>query len=287
MKKEIIKMLPIVIENIPQLVFWKDINGVFLGCNKRFSDSLGLSCPEEIIGKTDYDVADKERAEAFITSDKEVILTNSPICKIRQTIKNASGEQLWFNVNKIPLRDADGKIIGILGTMEDITEQVRLEEKLINNNLKYKSLIESTNTAYIILNEQLEIMEANIIFLQLIRSNTLYDILGKCIALWISPKYTKIFEDAFKSLLKGNPINDLELHLLNEKNDIVCVSLHANIIENGNTKVFCLVRNISARKVQESEKYIKEQKKKDKLKQNILSLRSQINNKIQKFEERD
>jgi len=283
-QKEIIKMLPTVIENIPQLVFWKDTHGVFLGCNKRFSDSLGLSCPEEIIGKTDYDVTDKENAKAFVAEDKEVILTNTPLYKNKQSLKNTEGEELWFNINRVPLYDSDSKIIGILGTMENITEQVNLEIKLISNNEKYKSLIESTNTAYMILNEQLEIMETNVIFLQILRAKALYDIIGRPIFLWIAPKYSKIFEDSFQNLLKGNAINDLELHLLNEKNDIVCVSLHANLIENGSKKIFCLVRNISARKAQESEKFIKEQKKKDKLRQNILALKAQISNNIKKFE---
>jgi len=276
MLNKIKEMLPVIINNIPQLVFWKDKDSVFMGCNKKFADSLGLASPEDIIGKTDYDVTDTENAEDFIEADKQVMTEKNPIYKHRQTYKNADGEQLWFNINKVPLCDDDGDIIGVLGTMEDITEQVDLEEKLRKNNIKYKSLIESTNTAYIILNEDLEIMETNKIFLKLIASENLYECLGKSINLWIAPKDAEKVEKSFTNLINGKPINDLEIHIITDKNDIVCVSLNANIIENGDTKIFCLIRNIAARKTIESEKYIREEKKRDRLRQNILNLRNHI-----------
>ena len=277
-------MLSAIIENIPQLVFWKDKNGVFLGCNKKFSDSLGLLCPEDIVGKTDQDVTDSDNAKAFTESDQIVMKSKKPIYKLRQSLKTYSGEQLWFNINKVPLFDDKNEIIGVLGTMEDVTEQVVLEYKLRTNNEKYKSLIESTNTAYIILNKKLEIIEANIVFLQLIKSKNLYDCLGKSLSMWISPKYSEIYNKSFENLLNGKAIEDLELYLISESNEIVCVSIYANIIENGETKIFCLVRNIATRKTIESKKYISEQKKKDKLKQNLLALREQISKNNKKFE---
>jgi PAS domain S-box-containing protein len=271
-------MLPTIIENIPQLVFWKDKNSVFIGCNKKFSDSLGLDSPEDIVGKTDYDVTNVENAKIFIETDKQVISENKPIYQDSQTFKNADNEQLWLNINKVPLHDENGGIIGVLGTIEDITEQVNLENKLRNNNMKYKSLIESTNTAYIILNDSLEIMESNTIFLQIIRATNLYECLGKPLSLWIAPKYQKIYEESCEKLLKGHSVNDLELHLVTETDEIVCVSINANSIENGMTRIFCLLRNIAARKTIESEKYIKEEKRRDTLKQNLMSLRSDIQN---------
>jgi len=277
------EMLQIIIENIPQLVFWKDKNGVFMGCNKKFSDSLGLSCPEKIIGKTDYDLTDEENANFFTEIDKKVINDNKAIYQNRRSYKNSNDEPLWFNINKVPLHDNSGNIIGVLGTMENITEQINLENKLRNNNIKYKLLIESTNTAYIILNEKTEIMETNDIFLKLLGADSLYFCLGKPLSLWIAPKYNIKFTKAFNDLLNGNPINDLELHLITEKNNFVYVSLHANIIENGSIKIFCLVRNISTRKANESKIFIRDQKKRDKLKQNIFALRNEIKEQIKSF----
>jgi two-component system cell cycle sensor histidine kinase/response regulator CckA len=276
-------MLPTIIENIPQLIFWKDTEGVFLGCNTKFAKSLGLDSPQDIIGKNDYDVTDAENARHFIETDKKVISDNIAIFQERQTMKNAQGHQLWLNIHKVPLHDENNQIIGVLGTMEDITAQVNLEQKLRNNNIKYKSLIESTNTAYMILNESLEIMEANNIFMKLLNSDSLYACLGKPISLWIAPKFQEIFIDAFNGLFKGDAINDLEMHLVTEKDEIVCVSINANIIENGDIKIFCLVRNIAARKAVESEKYIKKEKKRDKLKQDIANIKQSLNDDITEF----
>ena len=71
--------LRLVLDNIPQQVFWKDTNLVFRGCNKNWSDAAQLTSPEDIIGKTDYDLfADSTIAEQFRSQDRQIIETNCP-----------------------------------------------------------------------------------------------------------------------------------------------------------------------------------------------------------------
>lgn len=131
-----------VMSNIPHFVFWKDIDLVYLGCNENFAKAAGVGCPEDIVGKTDYDLAwKKEEADLYRQHDKEVIETGTPILNVEEPGLGADGRQATLLTSKVPLRDADGKIIGILGLYADITERKQAEGELksLNEVLEMRS----------------------------------------------------------------------------------------------------------------------------------------------------
>jgi len=120
-----------ILENFPGVVFWKDVNSVYLGCNKNFAKAAGLKNPLEIVGKTDYDLPwAKTEAEAYLADDKYVMETIKPKLNIVETQLQYGGHIAWFNTSKIPLFDPDNKVIGVLGVSNDITELKRTEEEL-------------------------------------------------------------------------------------------------------------------------------------------------------------
>ncbi|VAX15599.1 diguanylate cyclase/phosphodiesterase (GGDEF & EAL domains) with PAS/PAC sensor(s), partial [hydrothermal vent metagenome] len=124
------EMLQMVMDNIPQYIFWKDFNSVYKGCNKNFAKAAGAGAPEEIIGKSDFDMPwKKEEIDSYRECDRRVMDTNAPEYHIVETQRRADGKNLWVNTNKVPLHDPDGKVIGILGTYEDITGQKQVEEE--------------------------------------------------------------------------------------------------------------------------------------------------------------
>jgi PAS domain S-box-containing protein len=124
-------MLRLVMNNIPQRIFWKDIRSVYLGCNANFAQAAGVGSPENIAGKTDFDLAwTRSEAESFRRDDREVMDNNRPKYHIIEPQLQADGRQSWLDTNKVPLHDAGGNVIGILGTYEDITERLKLEERL-------------------------------------------------------------------------------------------------------------------------------------------------------------
>ncbi len=124
------EMLQLVIDNIPEHVFWKNRNSVYLGCNKNFLEATGLEKPEDIIGKTDYDLPWKQKESDFYREcDRRIIETGIPEFHIIESLHNTEGQYVWLDTNKVPLRDSDGDIIGILGTFEDITERKLAAEK--------------------------------------------------------------------------------------------------------------------------------------------------------------
>ena len=123
--------LRLIMKNIPQRIFWKDTHSVYIGCNTNFALAAGVGSPENIAGKTDYDLAwTKAEAEAFRRDDREVMDNDRPKYHIIEQQLQADGRQAWLDTNKVPLHDAEGRVFGILGTYEDITDRKQAETQL-------------------------------------------------------------------------------------------------------------------------------------------------------------
>jgi len=125
------EFLRLIVDNIPQLVFWKDRNSVYLGCNRGFAEASGVESPDGVIGKTDYDLSwTREDADWYVECDRRIMESGEAELNIIETVRQADGKVIWSNTNKIPLRDKEGNIFGILGTSEDITERQEAEQLL-------------------------------------------------------------------------------------------------------------------------------------------------------------
>jgi two-component system, NtrC family, sensor kinase len=130
------KFLQLAMDNIPQLIFWKDTNSLYLGCNQKFASIAGVGLPENIIGKSDYDLPwKKEETEWCRECDRRVM--ESGVAELHIIEKNtADGKEALLDTNKIPLRDAEGNVVGILGTAEDISDRKETEEALKQSEAK-------------------------------------------------------------------------------------------------------------------------------------------------------
>ncbi|TFB12177.1 response regulator [Candidatus Marinimicrobia bacterium MT.SAG.3] len=119
-----------IIDHVPQLIFWKNRDLVFMGCNRRFAEEVGLKSPSQIIGKTESEIfTNPKDIEIFHEADKRVLETGIPEIHSNQKEITGSGEEIWIDTNRMPLHDKRGNIIGILGTSEDITKRKLAEEE--------------------------------------------------------------------------------------------------------------------------------------------------------------
>ncbi|AFZ26527.1 PAS domain S-box [Cylindrospermum stagnale PCC 7417] len=135
------QLLQLVMDNIPQLIFWKDSNLTYLGCNQNFARVAGLDSPENIVGLTDYDLPwTKEESDWYQECDRRVMESGIAELHIIETQQQIEGKLTWADTNKIPLRDAQGNVVGILGTYEDITERKRTEEALHQSEANFQKL---------------------------------------------------------------------------------------------------------------------------------------------------
>lgn len=123
--------LQTILDALPQAIFWKDPQLVYQGCNRAFATVAGVGAPAQIVGKTDQDLAWKpEEAEFFRTIDQRVITSDAAERDIIEPQQQVDGKQAWLRTSKIPLHDAQGQVVGILGTFDDATAQVQREREL-------------------------------------------------------------------------------------------------------------------------------------------------------------
>ncbi len=124
------RFLRTIIDTIPARVFWKDLNSTFLGSNIAFAKDSGLGDPEELVGKNDYEMSwgDTE-AEQFRADDKAVMDSGVSRVNFEEVQTRPDGRKRWLSTSKVPIRDAGGEIIGVLGAYQDITERKALGEE--------------------------------------------------------------------------------------------------------------------------------------------------------------
>lgn len=157
------RMLQSVLDTTPTRVFWKDEKGRFLGANLAFAHDAGLQKPEDLIGKTDHDMVWKAQAERFRADDRAVMDTGRDRLGIEEPQTRADGSTFWLRTSKVPLRDGDGRIIGVLGTYEDVTDSRRIQEELESHrrrleqvNLELERRVQERTTDLVQMNRELE-----------------------------------------------------------------------------------------------------------------------------------
>jgi two-component system cell cycle sensor histidine kinase/response regulator CckA len=119
-----------IINAIPARVFWKDKNLVYSGCNAAFARDAGFADPKDIIGKDDYQMGWRDRADLYRDDDRQVIESDCSKLLIEEPQTAPEGNTITLLTSKIPLRDSKGKISGVIGAYMDITERKRAEDQL-------------------------------------------------------------------------------------------------------------------------------------------------------------
>jgi len=188
------QMLQLVLDNIPQRVFWKDRNSRYLGCNKPFAYDAGLSHPREIIGKEDFEMPWGEQAHLYRADDRLVMETNTPKLSFEEPQRGSGGRLLWVRTSKVPLQDREGKVIGVLGTYENITEDRQAEEALRASEEKYRKFFDEDLSGVYISTPKGGLVACNPTFLQIFGFSSLEEAMSADVtALYPNPADREVF----------------------------------------------------------------------------------------------
>lgn len=134
--------LQMILDSVPALIFYKDIEGRVVRANKVFADSLKMPI-KDMIGKTTEELFPKEQAENMRKDDKEVMISGKPKKNIIEPYDTPEGVR-WVISDKIPYRDKKGKVTGIIGLAKDVTAQIKTEQELLQSYQKLKKNMDAT-----------------------------------------------------------------------------------------------------------------------------------------------
>ena len=150
-----------IMNSIPARVFWKDRNGVFLGCNQAVAQDAGLKDPNDLIGKTDYDMPWREQADRYVADDREVMESGCPKMLIEEPQQGPDGSTITLLTSKTPLHNSNGEIIGILGAYLDISERKKAEEALRSSQERTRTILQTAMDGFWLGSSDGVILEVN------------------------------------------------------------------------------------------------------------------------------
>ncbi len=146
-------LLQTILRAIPDLIWLKDLNGVYLACNPTFERFFGAA-EARIIGCTDYDFVDRELADFFRAHDVQALAAGGPTVNTEWLTFAADGYHGLFETIKTPLRDTAGELIGVLGIARDITKLREAEDALRERDEMFRAIVTQATDGIILVDAQ-------------------------------------------------------------------------------------------------------------------------------------
>jgi len=146
------KMLSLVINAVPQTIFWKDTDLVYAGCNEQFARLAGLASPADVVGKTDYDLPWRpEETEAYRHDDRDVMRLDQARYHIPELQQQTDGTLIVLDTTKTPLHGDGGCVVGVLGVCEDISQRTRVERALKESEERLSVIFEASQAGIVLM----------------------------------------------------------------------------------------------------------------------------------------
>jgi len=124
-------LLRALIDNLPDHIYVKDIESRFLVANEAIARTMGMTTPDDLIGKTDFDFYPSEMAEQYYANERVVIESGNPLFNQEElNVNRKTGMTIWYLTSTVPYLDSQGKIVGLVGIARDITVRKRAEETM-------------------------------------------------------------------------------------------------------------------------------------------------------------
>jgi len=244
------EMFRLVLSNIPQAVFWKDLKSIYIGCNKAFAEIVGLERPEDIAGKTDYGLSmTKDEANFYREADRRVMESAIPEFRVKEHLRRSDGTEAWVETSKVPLYDAGGEIMGVLGTFEDITERQRAEEALRESEARTRAILNAQPDLMFLLSRDGTFLECHATDSDLLY-RTPGEFIGKNMSEIFSEEFTAVMMDLIEQVIATGQIKiyEYELRVAGQLR-----SFETRIVPCGEEKILSIIRDITERKQMESE----------------------------------
>ena len=134
--------LRLLIDGFPDNIYIRDPEGKYLVVNQALATFAGCEKPEDMVGRSPLEFFPRDRAEAFLVEDREVIKTGNRVINRESSLRAANGEMRQTMISKIPVHDPEGKVVGVVGWNRDVTEQRRAAEELRRSEQRVQEIVD-------------------------------------------------------------------------------------------------------------------------------------------------
>jgi diguanylate cyclase (GGDEF)-like protein/PAS domain S-box-containing protein len=236
-------LLQSIIDGIPDIIFYKSTDGIYLGCNKAFSNLLQLKS-EQIKYHNDYDLFDCQQADKFIKADQFVLQENQSWMD-EEWITTPDGVEHIFRTQKTPFTHLSGKIQGIVGVGRDLAAQKHIEKQLRRSEITYRNIITTAQDGFVIVSVDGRIIESNQSFANM-TGYTLDELIDKPINQIETSEKHQFSSQNILTAKQTKTINYTSLHK-HKLGHLFHVDVNVSFWDGDDSMFFCFVKDISER----------------------------------------
>ena len=262
-------LLRTLIDSLPDNIFVKDRQSRFLINNLAHVRTLGATHPDEVLGKTDRDIFPAESANQYYGDEQALMKSGQPLNREETVVNPRTGEKRWLQTTKVPLRDKQGVVVGLMGINRDITERKRAEEDMLRahdelekrvaertteisqERLLLRTLLDNLPDAIYAKDTTGRKTMANPADLTNLRCKTEAEAIGKSDFDFFSPDIAEKFWADDQKVIQGQPVINREEYFLNDEGEKRWLMTSKLPLRDQNGKIVGLVgigRDITERK---------------------------------------
>ncbi len=227
------------------LIYFKDEQSKFLKVNKAHAEFLKADNSEDVIGKTDFEFFDTTHARQLFSEEQKVIFDNECVENKLEEVK-VDKELVWLNSSKYPVINAHGAVQGLVGISKDITKEIKLNKKLQETNALLDEIVNTSESAILIKDLELNIIDANKAAVALFGVQRVSDLVGKKEVHFVNESMVSaIVKDDVEVIKSAIPLINIKSSFLLSENENSALKISRIPVKNEEGKVFALLVKIN------------------------------------------
>ena len=235
-----------ILENSNEYFYLKDKKLRFISASQSFASLMGFDNWEDLIGKTDFDVYPRELAEKYYEFESKILTTGLGQNNVEEEYEDYQGRKLWISNNTQPYRNANGKIIGVMGISYDFTARREMEQELISSKANLHAIVESTSSRIYSIDHEINLVSFNSNF-----GNLMKELTGKPIKSgdhlldFIPEIWKKLWRERYERALSGETFNVTDRDKVLDGNRYFQTFFHPIFVDGKVTAVSCFAQDIT------------------------------------------